>query len=295
MSLLYNVRRSKTFTSLKSDMMWSAVMPTSPSIRIASSLGMTALPWMAMAATWACFSLASRMEAKAAQGLLADAPVSRLSRIPRMSLLATLFSRASVDPEPTTQLLSTYFFLMKTSLVSSGSFGCGLRILSTDMARARERSGLSTASSSSAFHSHSSPFFPFSSIWRRFSSTEFTKSFPPILKMSKMPPSHALSSSVMLRTLLMWTPSLRCVPEHSMQRVTVRFSDAQSGIGAPQSAQRSLPGIERISSSVAKFLSDSSRSSSPKWKDLALRYLSLRASLPAPPAPMGELDEPASV
>ena len=42
-------------------------------------------------------------------------------------------------------------------------------------------------------------------------------------------------------TLDIWTPRLRWTPEHSMQRSTPRFRDAQSGSGAPHSAHTSLP------------------------------------------------------
>ena len=53
--------------------------------------------------------------------------------------------------------------------------------------------------------------------------------------------SHTLTSSVQLLTLLMCTPSCLCTPEHSMQIRIPRLSEAQSGSGDPQSAQRRLP------------------------------------------------------
>ena len=112
--------------------------------------------------------------------------------------------------------------------------------------RPDDRSGLTTGSLSSAFHSQESSF-DFDSLIL-FSKIEFTNSFPADLKILTVVSSHALSSRVILLTLLTWTPSFLCVPEHSMQRVTVRFRDAQSGMGAPQSAQHAFPGTDLSSS-----------------------------------------------
>lgn len=54
--------------------------------------------------------------------------------------------------------------------------------------------------------------------------------------------THVHSSNPSDRTLLMWDPKLRWIPEHSMHMSTPRFKLAHSGVGASQSTQEPLPG-----------------------------------------------------
>jgi hypothetical protein len=75
-------------------------------------------------------------------------------------------------------------------------------------------------------------------------------SLPSASNTENMGGSHALTSSVQLRTFDTCTPSCRCTPLHSMHSSTPRFRLAQSGSAAPQSTHRRLPGTRRSRSSV---------------------------------------------